>query len=126
MLFYEVTAFLLAAFRAWRTVRDDLEFWDDLKVSLSYVIFSQGTCSSLYYTYVFNPESRAHLHLVSFIFWLVNGSVCLTLSQCRLCLVSIDSRTKLCKSFEAHLFVMYRLHRCSSQSIECFRDWRTV
>ncbi|KAF5310420.1 hypothetical protein D9611_012249 [Ephemerocybe angulata] len=42
MLFYEVLAFLLAAFRAWRTVRDDMKLWNNKRLSLSYVIFSQG------------------------------------------------------------------------------------
>ncbi|TEB22173.1 hypothetical protein FA13DRAFT_1522574 [Coprinellus micaceus] len=42
MLFYEVTAWLLAVRRAWRTVREDVKFWDNPKQSLNYIIFSQG------------------------------------------------------------------------------------
>ncbi|KAJ3511736.1 hypothetical protein NMY22_g15556 [Coprinellus aureogranulatus] len=42
MLFYEVSAWLLAVLRAWRTVREDVKFWDNPKQSLNYIIFSQG------------------------------------------------------------------------------------
>lgn len=42
MLFYEVSAWLLAVLRAWRTVREDVKFWDNPKKSLNYIIFSQG------------------------------------------------------------------------------------
>jgi hypothetical protein len=46
VLIYEATAFLLAAFRAWETVRADVKFSDNPKASLHYVIFSQGMCHS--------------------------------------------------------------------------------
>jgi hypothetical protein len=44
LLIYEVTAFLLAAFRAWETVRADIKLSGNPKASLHYVIFSQGMC----------------------------------------------------------------------------------
>ncbi|KAJ3524993.1 hypothetical protein NMY22_g10760 [Coprinellus aureogranulatus] len=42
MLFYEVSAWLLAVVHAWRTVREDMKLWSNPKQSLNYVIFSQG------------------------------------------------------------------------------------
>ena len=45
MMAFEALAFGLAAFRVWRTVRDDRKFWSDPQSSINYVIFSQGQSS---------------------------------------------------------------------------------
>ncbi|TFK23568.1 hypothetical protein FA15DRAFT_594006, partial [Coprinopsis marcescibilis] len=42
MILFEALAFVLAAARAWKTVRQDVNFWKNPRASLNYVIFSQG------------------------------------------------------------------------------------
>ncbi|TFK21431.1 hypothetical protein FA15DRAFT_758706, partial [Coprinopsis marcescibilis] len=42
MLIFELSAFLLAAYHAWRTVKDDAKFWANPKSSINYLVFSQG------------------------------------------------------------------------------------
>lgn len=42
MMAFEALAFGLAAFRVWKTVRDDRKFWSNPQSSINYVIFSQG------------------------------------------------------------------------------------
>ncbi|TFK24680.1 hypothetical protein FA15DRAFT_669253 [Coprinopsis marcescibilis] len=42
LIVFEGIAFLLAAVRAWRTVRQDPKFWETPTASLNYVIFSQA------------------------------------------------------------------------------------
>lgn len=42
MLAWEVLACAFAVFRAWRTAVQDLKFWENPKISLNYLVFSQG------------------------------------------------------------------------------------
>ncbi|KAH6899130.1 hypothetical protein BKA70DRAFT_1115612, partial [Coprinopsis sp. MPI-PUGE-AT-0042] len=53
MMGFEGLAFSLAAFRVWKTVRDDRKFWSNPQTSINYVIFSQGF---LYITAVFGAS----------------------------------------------------------------------
>lgn len=66
MLFYEVSAWLLAVLRAWRSFREDVKFWQNPRKSLNYIIFSQGRFfNTLVLAKADELESRLGVHFVS-------------------------------------------------------------
>ncbi|RXW20545.1 hypothetical protein EST38_g5305 [Candolleomyces aberdarensis] len=42
VILFEILAFVMAAIRAWSSIREDARFWEHPTRSLNYIIFSQG------------------------------------------------------------------------------------